>query len=228
MEAVNLYIQELTPSSLGIIKKVRAWGTSKVRLWIGSDDLKESETLIRRIIANWRDGRIIDQNVQIDHSIGYYEWNLETVNVDVITSNGLKALIQRCLAQNMQFAILCDSARCKGRMVCFVDAPQRSDLPDLWRRFPCLASYDEVFQFCQRKGVFDFDLTNTSRFCETGKVVQGAAVYKEKVSGNFFYLDNLHKNHYEVFSQMGRHLGEMSLNGNLNREKADLNKHLEL
>jgi hypothetical protein len=42
MEAVNLYIQELTPSSLGIIKKVRAWGTSKVRLWIGSDDLKES------------------------------------------------------------------------------------------------------------------------------------------------------------------------------------------
>ena len=58
--------------------------------------------------------------------------------------------------------------------------------------------------------------------------MQGAAVYKEKVSGNFFYLDNLHKNHYEVFSQMGRHLGEMSLNGNLNREKADLNKHLEL
>ena len=53
-------------------------------------------------------------------------------------------------------------------------------------------------------------------------------VFLSKDGDNFIYLDNLHKTHYEVFSSTGQHLGEMSLNGDLDRLVADPGKHLRL
>ena len=228
MGQVNLYIHEPCAASVEVVQKVRAWRTPKVRLWFSADDTENSEASVRRVIKQWRDGKIVDHNVQANHSVGYYEWDLSSVQVEVIASTGLKALIQRCQTQNMQFVVLGDSTKSKGRMTCFVDAPQRSDLPCLWQKFPWLTSYDEVLQFCREQGVFDFDLADTSRFNPTGKFEQGALVYKERSTGNFIYLDNLHKTHYEVFSPTGRHLGEMSLNGQLDRSAADGRKRLEI
>lgn len=228
MGEVNLYIHEPCPASIEIARKVRAWGTPKVRLWVSGDDVRNSEASVRRVIERWLDRMIVDQNVQVDHSVQYYEWDMSAVQVEVIASDGLKALVQRCLAQNMQFAVLGESAKSKGQMTCFVDAPQRTELPDSWQKFRWLASYDEVLQFCQEQGVFDFDLRNTSLFCKTGKIEQGAPVYKELSTGNFIYFDNLHKTHYEVFSPTGRHLGEMSMNGTLDRHTADASKRLAL
>lgn len=228
MGQVNIYIHEPCAASVEVVKRIRAWGTPKVRLWICGEDMSNCEASIKRVIEQWRDGKIVDQNVQVDHSVGYYEWVLSSVQVAVIMSNGLKALIQRCTDQGVQFAILSESAKIKGRMTCFVDAPQRSDLPCAWQKFRWLTSYDEVLQFCREQGVFDFDLSDTSRFSPTGKIEQGAPVYKEKSTNYFIYLDNLHKTHYEVFSPTGRHLGEMSLNGQLDRSTADNRKRLEI
>ena len=228
MGEVNVYIHEPCRASLEVARKIRAWGTPKVRLWLSADDMEDCEVSVRRVIEQWRDGKIVDWNIQIDNSVKYYEWNLSAVQVDTITSNGLKALVQRCLTQNIQFVVLGDSTKCKGRMACFVDAPQRTNLPDSWQKFRWLTSYDEVLQFCQEQGVFDFDLRNTSRFSKIGKIEQGAPVYKELSTGYFIYFDNLHKTHYEVFSSTGRHWGEMSLNGTLDRLTADPNKHLSL
>ena len=227
MGDVNLYIHEPCPASIEIARKIRAWGTPKVRLWLSAEDMEHCDVSIRRVIEQWRDGKIVDRNIQIDNSVNYYECNLSAVHVEVIVSSGLKALIQRCTDQGTQFAVLSESAKSKGRMTCFVDAPQQMDLPDAWQKFQWLTSYDEVLQFCREQGVFDFDLTDTSRFSPTGKFEQGAQVYKERSTGNFIYLDNLHKTHYEVFSSTGQHLGEMSLNGTLDRHMADSNKRLK-
>lgn len=228
MGEVNLFIHKPSVASVEIAKKIRAWGTPKVRLWVSCEDVRNCEAAVRRVIENWRDGKIVDQNVQIDHSIQYYEWDMSAVHVEVIASEGIKALIQRCANQGTQFVVLGASEKIKGRMTCFVDAPQRTDLPDSWQKFRWVTSYDEVLQFCREQGVFEFDLANTSRFCATGKIEQGAPVYKELSTGNFIYLDNLHKTHYEVFSPTGQHLGEMSLNGKLDRQKTDSDKHLQL
>ena len=229
MGQVNIYIHEPCAASVEVIKKVRVWGTPKVRLWASEADVRNCEASVRRVIENWRDAKVVEHNVQVDHSIQYYEWNLlSVVQVEMIASNGLKALIQRCTDQGIRFAILGESAKSKGRMTCFVDAPQRTDLPCSWQKFTWLTSYDEVLQFCREQGVFDFDLCDKSRFSPTGKVEQGAPVYKERSTGYFIYLDNLHKTHYEVFSPTGQHLGEMSLNGQLDRSTADNRKRLDV
>lgn len=228
MGQVNIYIHKPCAVSVEVAQKVRAWRTPKVRLWFSMDDTEDSEVSVRRVIKQWRDGKIVDKNVQVDHSVGYYEWDLSSVQVEEIASTGLQALIQRCTDQGIRFAILGESTKSKGRMTCFVDAPQRSGLPCAWQKIRWLTSYDEVLQFCREQGVFDFDLTDTSRFSPTGKVEQGAPVYKERSTGYFIYLDNMHKTHYEVFSPAGQHLGEMSLNGQLDRSTADNRKRWDV
>ena len=224
MAEVNVYLHGLSQASLAIVKKVRAWGTRKVRLWVSAENLRQSS--FKGLVANWRDGRAIDQNVQVDNSIGYYEWDLKTVGIDPITSKGLRALIQRCRTQNLQFVILGEGAKSKNRFACFVDAPQRPDLPDGWQTCEWVTTYEELLVLCQRRGVFDFDLTNSVLFARAEQIVQGAPVYKELKTGHLIYLDHLHKTHYEVFDSQGKHLGEMSLNGDLDRTKADPNKRL--
>jgi len=64
----------------------------------------------------------------------------------------------------------------------------------------------------------------TSRYKKTTYIVQGQPVYEEILNGNYWYLDNLHKNHYEVFNSQGKHLGEADLNGIINTNKQDKTK----
>ena len=226
MDEVNVYLHGLSQDSLAIAKKVRAWGARKVRLWVSEENLRQSS--FKGLVANWRDGHVIDQNVQVDNSISYFEWDLKTVGIDPITSEGLKALVQRCRTQNLQFVILGEGAKSKDRFVGFVDAPQRPDLPDGWQMCEWVTTYDELLALCQLRGVFDFDLTNVSRFARTEQIFQGEPVYREQKTGHLIYLDHLHKTHYEVFDPQGKHLGEMSLNGILDRTAADRNKRLNV
>lgn len=55
--------------------------------------------------------------------------------------------------------------------------------------------------------------------------VQGATVYKEKSTGYYWYLDNFHKTHYEVFDKTGKkHIGEANLDGKIDFSRADSKK----
>ena len=69
---------------------------------------------------------------------------------------------------------------------------------------------------------------NVSRYARAEQIFQGEPVYREQKAGHLIYLDHLHKTHYEVFDPQGKHLGEMSLNGDLDRSKADPNKRLSV
>lgn len=89
----------------------------------------------------------------------------------------------------------------------------------------CLDNKAAFEQWVQDKLDFrNFLERNTNRFNKTSKDVQGQSVYSEIETGNSWYLDNLHKNHFEVFNKQGEHLGEADLEGNLNKKKADKNK----
>ncbi len=228
MSKVDLYIHKPCAASVKIAEDIRGWETSKVCLWLSTDDMEDCEVSVRRVIQQWHDCHFVGQNIQINHSIQYYEWDSSAVRVEEIASEGLKALMQRRAQHNTQFVVLGESKKIKRRMTCFFDAPQRTDLPDTWYMFRWLTSYDEVLQFCQAQGVFDFDLNNVSLFRKTRRIEHGEPVYEELSTGNFIYFDNLHKTHYEVFSPTGRHLGEMSLNGTLDCLTADSNKYLSL
>ena len=65
----------------------------------------------------------------------------------------------------------------------------------------------------------------------TGKTFQGAQIFKftEKTKiggttfkkGDYFYLDNLHKDHYEAFNKCGSSKGVFNTNGSLNPSKTE-------
>jgi hypothetical protein len=71
---------------------------------------------------------------------------------------------------------------------------------------------------------FDDFLRNNSEFRKTKFDVQGRPVYKNKISGQLWYLDNLHRDHFEVFSGRLIHIGEATLEGNMIENSRDKDK----
>ncbi|WP_018965908.1 hypothetical protein [Porphyromonas gulae] len=65
----------------------------------------------------------------------------------------------------------------------------------------------------QRGIICQFSLKDGTRFQKDGRIVQGQNVYREIGTGYYWYLDNLHKNHYEVFDKNGQHIGTANMDG---------------
>ncbi len=56
-------------------------------------------------------------------------------------------------------------------------------------------------------------LRNTARFRRTGRVYDGKPIYEEIATRYYWYLDNFHKNEFEVFDNQGKHIGVADLQG---------------
>ena len=85
-------------------------------------------------------------------------------------------------------------------------------------------------EYFERKFAFDqiVLLENECRFRKTNKPPQqGRSVYEEISTGYYWYLDNLHQNHYEVFNNDGQHVGEANLQGIIDYSKRG-NKTIKL
>jgi hypothetical protein len=74
----------------------------------------------------------------------------------------------------------------------------------------------------------DWFLRQSHLFAKTKIQVKGAIAYKEIYSGRLWYLDTLHRSHFEVFDHNKRHLGTASLDGNLNENSRDASKDYKL
>ena len=61
-------------------------------------------------------------------------------------------------------------------------------------------------------------LLNAKRFIRTKFVQQGATVFIEISTDSYWYLDNRHKNHFEVFNSIGEHIWEANLDGSTRLE----------
>ncbi len=72
---------------------------------------------------------------------------------------------------------------------------------------------------CRRGIIHSFSLKDFKLFKKDGRVVQGQSVYVQIATGYYWYLDNLHKDHYEVFDSKGRHIGIASMDGVINQRK---------
>lgn len=70
-----------------------------------------------------------------------------------------------------------------------------------------------------REIVIPFSLKNSIRFSKTSRINQGQIVYKELSTNRYWCLDNLHKNHYEVFDSTNNHIGIADLNGHIDTSK---------
>ena len=68
--------------------------------------------------------------------------------------------------------------------------------------------------FVELKDTF---LRNENTFIRTKYKQQGATVFQEKATGNYWYIDNLHKDHFEVFDTQLKHLGTADMYGNIGK-----------
>jgi hypothetical protein len=69
---------------------------------------------------------------------------------------------------------------------------------------------------------------NECRFRRTNIVIQGMPLYEEISTRYYWYLDNLHQNHHEVFNHTGQHIGEADLQGIIDYARKDNNKTINL
>jgi hypothetical protein len=93
----------------------------------------------------------------------------------------------------------------------------------------CLDNKDSFEQWVQDKlDTRNFLERNPEQFQKIQEIFQGASIYIESKTHKYWYLDNLHKNHFEVFSKEGNHLGEANLNGEIDINKRDDKKKLKL
>lgn len=72
----------------------------------------------------------------------------------------------------------------------------------------------------RQRGIrYSFSLKDGTRFQKCRKNVQGQNVYREIDTDYYWYLDNLHKNHYEVFDRKRQHIGTANTDGIIDSSK---------
>lgn len=71
-------------------------------------------------------------------------------------------------------------------------------------------------------------LTNTNLFERTKFIIQGATVFKEIETGYYWYLDNFHKNEFEIFNSTGKHIAVANLNGKFKLNSAKKGRTIDL
>ncbi len=65
----------------------------------------------------------------------------------------------------------------------------------------------------------NYYLVESGFFRKTSSQVQGQSIYQHNGNGQYWYLDNFHKNHFEVFNEQQEHIGVADLEGNLDTTK---------
>lgn len=207
-----------------IIARLREQRNPNICIWLCKEELKKSEEKYRRIIVNWKDIRYVDENCAIDNNLSYFEWDTQSGIASRLFC-GLRWVIAR--NEQTEFCVVTSREVAHNCLIMFKDAPHKEELPDIFIKIKCFNKYPQIFEYCRKNDAFKFSLDNNSNFIKASGIdsVQGATVYKDIKTNNFWYLDMLHKNHYEVFDPTGKkHLGEADMEGNVDKNKKDRNK----
>lgn len=155
------------------------------------------------------------------HNCQYFLWNLENCSVEPVSN--LLSDASECTLQENEKVVLLNLAGAINSKRAFLpiikDSAHIQGLPV----FTCIQFVSNVDELDLWLSGYPgkFSLLNCCFFEKTTFIQQGKAVYKEIETGYFWYLDNFHKTHYEVFDSKGQHLGEASLEGKLDKTKKD-------
>jgi len=92
-----------------------------------------------------------------------------------------------------------------------------------------LLNSGHYFTIAKNRGLIVlFSLKNTTLFIKTTKIQQGQSVFREISANRYWYLDNFHKTHYEVFDSQGKHIGIANLDGSIDASKKDNTKTITI
>lgn len=214
---LNIYFHVLDEVTRPIYKELRNLRPKEIKLWFNSADCDRKE-------AQQKDKCLIDRNIK-DDELYCFLWDIKNMEIVPLYDDGLKHLATWHDAYQKKFICIDRLVPSKSRLVLFRDAIHKEDHPKGFIQVPCFNDIGKLINYLKSQGLFKFSLEDSQRFTKTGYVVQGVPVYQENNTKHYWYLDNLHQTHYEVFDSNGKkHLGEADLDGNLDKNKKDKNK----
>ncbi|MGE5340115.1 MAG: hypothetical protein ACM3SY_01420 [Candidatus Omnitrophota bacterium] len=235
--SIFLYLNHL---KIGMHKNANVLGNfNAIRGTIFSASLDHfRDKNLRRALANvlFNKTYTSDWNTERKHSPeDVFEYDNENV-----TNSSMAELAERKLIDNDLIGILINFQKSKfeGETVCISkNKTLQADLycivdkismEGLLKKNKWIHEYD----FSSTKPPLDSEtvLSDKGSFQITNQEFQGRKIYKDIQTGHFLYVDNLHSGnaaHLEVFNSEGIHIGEATLDGNIDRSKADKVKKLK-
>lgn len=157
-------------------------------------------------------------------NIECYMWNVATGSVCAL-SDGLEHVLTRIKLYGTEFVCVDSSRHACGQIVLFHDCDYLPQYPECFYKIKVFDSFGSLRE-CIDSIDEKFALAANLRFRRTSHEVQGEKVYLEIDTGRYWYLDNLHRNHYEVFDSNGNHIGESDMDGIVNSSRRDKKKKL--
>lgn len=218
MIKAHAYFKVLDATTTQILREMRR-DSLPVKIWLSGAD---KEYCIKYRI---RDIELIE-HPETDRNVGCYLWDLHNGAVTP-HFDGLQHLPARIDEIGDKFICIDNSAPSRGFIAIFLDCFHKSNFPNSFYRVLTFDNYDSLKKHVDSLPDI-FELNGNPAFKRTNMVYQGQTVYQELRHNQYWYLDNLHKNHFEVFDATGKHLGEADLDGNVDSKKRSKNKHLEL
>ncbi len=181
----------------------------------------ESSPSILRSAFTKKANQITDYSLKNEECI-YFIWNInETIQSNATVPIVLQEAAERfwnhekVLVLNLKKTLPAD----REYLIVFKDALHLENHPHTFARIPFISTLNELIEWTRKNHATSFSLTNTKYFKRTSMVQQGQTVYEEIKTGYFWYLDNLHKDHYEVFDSTRNHFGVADLDGNIDVTK---------
>lgn len=218
MIKANIYFETFDDSSLAILNDIRR-DRLPVKIWLPCDDMGY------RTKYHTRDIDTISHPAT-NAKVTCYTWDIATASAHPMY-NGIQHLPTHINLSGRKFISIRIPAPARHFTILFQDCVHEPEYPSGFFKIPTFDNYHSLKEYIKSLP-YIFELSNNPNFRKTALTQQGKPVYLETAAKRYWHMDNLHKNHYEVYDHNGNHIGEADLDGHLHSYKADNNKHLPL
>ena len=215
---------------LNEIEKILLSKNKKFKIFYDPAVFKNKDYKYSNLLQSEFQNNVFNKIKPINNDERIFNWNLNKLSVKEIYENIIKSLILYYNEDSflIDFDNKFNNIYKKNKFICFTDNNHNNKLPNTFYHINFFSNLNEINLFLKKNYKDEFSLTNTIRFKKTSKNIQGEHVYKEINTNNYWYFDNFHKNHFEVFNYKMEHIGEADLNGIIDTTKKDNNKKLKL
>lgn len=198
--------------------------------WEQEDYLKNPIYILQNILGL----SAIDIRTQpiIDRNCIYVLWNFNNAPVaqyaPEIISEICEKIIQNPAELHLYFNLNDEISTCRNVILVFKDAKHIQRMPSEFVKIPYVLTKEELDLWVKTNHILNFSLFNKNKFARTGKTFHGKAIFIELETDYYWYLDNFHKDEYEVCDNNCDHIGTATLHGVLDRSKAVLGRKIYL
>jgi len=182
--------------------------------------LQKPENILRQTLG--RTARNLKVHKRRESDCIYLQWMLDDLSVQ-LANDILSEIAERCDLYPEETYLLLNFANALSTenefVSVFKDAKHLRHLPGQFIQIPHVTEQDELEIWLVTNHQLAFSLLDKIRFQRTSYVQQGKPIFREIDTGHLWYLDNFHKDHYEVFNAQRQHIGIADLQGKIDSSK---------